>query len=44
MRPRRKARLGDLLGGLIRIGKAVDPETATCSNSSGPALALCIKR
>jgi hypothetical protein len=31
-------------GGLIRIGKAVDPETATCSNSSGPALALCIKR
>jgi hypothetical protein len=31
-------------GGLISVGKAVDPETATCSNSSGPALALCIKR
>ena len=30
-------------GGVIRIGKAVDPEAATCSNSSGPALALCMK-
>jgi Collagen triple helix repeat (20 copies) len=31
-------------GGTIWIGKTAETETATCSNSSGPALALCMKQ
>ena len=31
-------------GGTIWIGRTAESETATCSNSPGPALALCIKR
>lgn len=31
-------------GGTIWIGRTAETETATCSNSSGPALALCMKR
>jgi Collagen triple helix repeat (20 copies) len=31
-------------GGTIWIGRTAESETATCSNSPGPALALCMKR
>ena len=31
-------------GGKIWIGRTAESETATCSDSPGPALALCIKR
>ena len=31
-------------GGTIWIGRTAESETATCSNSPGPALALCTKR
>jgi hypothetical protein len=31
-------------GGTIWIGRTAESETATCSNSPGPALALCVKR
>jgi len=31
-------------GGTIWIGRTAETETATCSNSSEPALALCMKR
>jgi Collagen triple helix repeat (20 copies) len=30
-------------GGTIWIGRTAESETATCSNSPGPALALCLK-
>jgi hypothetical protein len=30
-------------GGTIWIGRTAESETATCSNSPGPALALCMK-
>jgi hypothetical protein len=31
-------------GGTIHMRKATEPETATCSNASGPALGLCMKQ
>jgi len=31
-------------GGAIRIGKAAEPEMATCRDASGPALGLCMKQ
>ena len=31
-------------GGTIWIGRTAETETATCSNSQGPALALCMKQ
>jgi hypothetical protein len=31
-------------GGTIWIGRTAETETATCSNSAGPALALCMKQ
>lgn len=31
-------------GGTTWIGRTAESETATCSNSPGPALALCMKR
>jgi Collagen triple helix repeat (20 copies) len=31
-------------GGTIWIGRTADSEMATCSNSPGPALALCMRR
>lgn len=30
-------------GGSVRIGKKAEPQSATCRDSSGPALALCLK-
>jgi hypothetical protein len=31
-------------GGVVHIGKGTDRDAATCSNSPGPALALCMSR
>jgi hypothetical protein len=31
-------------GGVVHIGNGTQPQAATCSNSSGPALALCVNK